>query len=338
MMLTAPLPESKVVTQDYQGGRVVEKVACRLCETERRMLAPHLRASHGMTSAEYRQKFPGALTDAPGARARSAACRDRQATAALRRWANPEERAAQSERLKDSAPWKGKRLSEEHRQAIGDGGRGVAHNLSEERRQELADRGRRILTEIRDDPAVRLKQSQAQKSRWELLGGKHPLVQPEARQRSLQTRLKNGTLPPPGGGRGITGFRKGLPHYCRSTLEANFARILLLEGVPYEYEPRVFLLPGGGRWTPDFRLSAPLGEIPAGWVELKGWRKKDGSLPGGASGKIAAFEQMTGESVYVLVQNSPEWRALMDTYSSKVLWERPRFNLRTHPDVFGRCD
>lgn len=143
---------------------------------------------------------------------------------------------------------------------------------------------------------------------------------------------------PPGGGRGITGFRKGIKHYCRSTLEVNFARVLIHEAVPYEYEPKVFMLPEGARWTPDFHLLAPLGDlIPAGWVELKGWQHADGTLPGTAGDKIVAFEKLTGLKVSVVVQDSDLWRKIETVYSHLLLWERPGRNLKTHPDVFGRA-
>jgi hypothetical protein len=157
---------------------------------------------------------------------------------------------------------------------------------------------------------------------------------PETRRKGLESRIRNGTLIPQGGGRGITGFRKGIPHYCRSTLEANFARILIHEGVPYQYEPQMFVLPDGGRWTPDFFLLRAFGEIPAGWVETKGWKRVDGS--NNASAKIAAFEAGTGTQVFVLCQQDERWRELQAKYDSLLRWERQGYNLRTHPKVFGR--
>lgn len=308
-------------------------VECQLCGVARKRLQAHLKAAHGLTPDEYREQFPGALTDAPGSRKRSPECRAKMADAARKRWTNPEEREAQSERMKESAPWKSKTLSEEHRAAISAGGKGVTHNLSEEEKKARGDRGRIALENARRAPGYREKLSEGQR-RWWARGEVSGFRDPEVRKRVWESRIRNGNLVT-NGGRGVTGFRKGISHYCRSTLEANFARILLLEGIPYEYEPRVFLLPGGLRWTPDFRLLAPLGDIPAGWVELKGWRKKDGSLPGKASEKVAAFEQMTGEAVHVLVQSSPEWAVLRDRYSTRVPWEKPRYNLKTHPEVFG---
>lgn len=334
-LLMTPHTESKVVDQNCpKGGRVSEKVKCRICGVERRRLGAHIKAAHDLSVEDYKSKFPGALVEVPGSRKRSDECRAKQSAAARKRWADPAERAAQSERLKEAAPWKGKSLSEEHKQAISESGLGVPHGLTDERRQEVGEQGRRVLAEVRQRPGYRDRLSEGQRRRHQT--GVHGLADPAVWLKAHESKVRNGNLQVPGQGRGITGFRKGISHYCRSTLEANFARILIHEGVPYEYEPQVFMLPGGGRWTPDFRLLAPLGDIPAGWVELKGWRKKDGSFAGGASEKIAAFEQMVGEPVYVLVQNSPEWWVLRDRYSPKVLWERPRHNLKTHPQVFGR--
>ena len=71
-----------------------------------------------MSKAEYLEQFPGALVEVPGVRKRSAETRAKQAEAARRRWSDPEARAEQSAKLKESAPWKGKRLSQEHRDAI----------------------------------------------------------------------------------------------------------------------------------------------------------------------------------------------------------------------------
>lgn len=335
--VTATYPESKVVHQNFPKGISMRAmVRCEVCGVERLRLGAHIKAAHSFTVGQYRNQFPDALVEVEGSRARSPECRARQSKAASKRWADPKARAEQSARLRDSAPWAGKTLSPEHRAAISEGGQGQTHDLTDEYRKVLADRGRRVLTDLRQQPDYRDKLSEGQRRRAIREGSTFGLRDAGRQAKSLQTRIVNGTLIPPGAGRGITGFRKGIPHYCRSTLEANFARILAYRGVPYEYEPQVFMLPGGVRWTPDFRLLAPLGDIPAGWVELKGWRKNDGCLPGDVSEKIAIFEQMTGESVYILVQSSPEWLALQAMYAELVAWERPRFNLKTHPDVFSR--
>jgi len=158
---------------------------------------------------------------------------------------------------------------------------------------------------------------------------------PETRRKSLESRIRNGTLAPQGGGRGICGFRAGIPHYCRSTFEANFARVLLHLAVPYNYEPKLFHLSDGSYYTPDFYLLAhhPDG-IPAGWVELKGWRHEDGTVA--TQAKIDAFVRETGQPVTILSMRDPLWEALSSRYSSVIdRWETPGRNLKTHPHIFG---
>lgn len=83
---------------------------CLLCKTRARALYAHLKASHDMSLATYREMFPGASTERPESRMRTEEGRKKQSQAAKRRWSIPEEREAQSERLKVSAPWTGKTL------------------------------------------------------------------------------------------------------------------------------------------------------------------------------------------------------------------------------------
>jgi hypothetical protein len=124
-------------------------------------------------------------------------------------------------------------------------------------------------------------------------------------------------------------------------MEANFARILLASGVGYEYEPKVFNLGPLGFYTPDFLLLAPLtiGDrvlVEAGWVELKGWRAKNGGLPGKAQEKIDAVGAVTGQTAIALAGRDPVWQALSGYWQSKIaLWETPRKNLRTDPSLFA---
>lgn len=267
---------------------------------------------------------------------RSEECRRKQSEAAKRRWASKAERDAQSARLKEAAPWKGKTLSEDHKKAIGDGGRGVPHILTDERKAEIGEQGRRVFLANHQNPDVLSKMSEAGKKRF-ASGSLHGFRSPGVHDRVMESRVRNGTVVPLGVGRGVTGFREGIPHYCRSTLEANFARILIHEGIIYEYEPQLFMLPSGARWTPDFRLTQSLlGLVPAGWVELKGWRMKDGNFANMASAKMEAFEKLTKELVFVLCQAEALWDLLETMYSDVVLWERPGYNMKTHPQVFGR--
>lgn len=316
-------------------------VECLLCGKEARTLQAHLRAAHSMNLTSYRAMFPDALTARPESRLRPLEGREKQSKAAVRRWSDPSERESQSERLKTSGAWIGKNLSKEHRAAISAGGTGVVHNVSVEGRRIQGQNGRSalILIRLRPGHGDRLSKGQmASIARNPAWGFKNPLTF----AKGFETRKKNGTLLPKGAGRGIGGFRKDLSHYTRSTLEANFARILRLLDVPYEYEPKCFKLGDGRHYTPDFHLSSALMEgdriiIPAGWVELKGWRTKEGELPGGTQEKIDALRALVpGESVAVIVQSDDLWRRLEQKYAPLIeLWETPRRNLRTDSCVFG---
>jgi hypothetical protein len=128
----------------------------------------------------------------------------------------------------------------------------------------------------------------------------------------------------------------GIPHYCRSTLEANFARVLTHFKVRYNYEPKVFKLASGSIYIPDFYLLDPIPElgVPAGWVELKGWRKADGTVTSQA--KIGAFVQEYGSPIVVIAERDPLWVRIQSEVGTVIsLWERPGRNLRTHPRIFG---
>lgn len=94
-------------------------VSCRICGIQRRRLDRHIRSAHGMSTDEYLEQFPDARVFIP--MKKSAETRAKQAAAARKRWADPEERQKQSERLRESAPWKGKKLSGEHVLAISRG-------------------------------------------------------------------------------------------------------------------------------------------------------------------------------------------------------------------------
>lgn len=67
-----------------------------------------------------------------------------------------------------------------------------------------------------------------------------------------------------------TGRRPDIPHYVRSSWEANFARYLKKEGIPYEYEPKTFYFNqwerrGAMHYTPDFYLTEE-----DRYIEIKG--------------------------------------------------------------------
>jgi len=270
-----------LATVAQNGGAVAQTrednglfaVECRICGAMRRQLGRHLRTAHDMTPANYLAMFPGAALDMPASRRRSDECRAKQSAAAKRRWASVDEREAQSKRLKKSAPWKGKKLSDDHRRAI-----------------SLGRLGQRVS-----------KFSEA--------------ILP-----------RSGSGPRPHGGRKKAGRRKGIPHPCRSIMEANFARVLLRERVPYEYRPTIF----GLSWVPSFRLLQSLYDLaPVGWVEVVGWQQRAGFLPSGLAQKIQDFKEATGEDVFIISQSTVLWKAIESIYSTEIPdWEFPRRKLK----------
>ena len=311
-------------------------VVCAICGIQRRRLLAHIKTTHQLTRDEYHALHPGSLLDAPGSRDKTPETRARMAEKAKLRWSTAEARAEQSRKLvKVAAAWRGKPLSPEHRKAISQGGLGVPHDVSPENRKRMGEQGRQVLVEIRQHPGYSEKLSRAMKRRYDR-GDVVGFMAPAHQTKGLASRIRNGTLSPQGGGRGICGFRAGIPHYCRSTLEANFARILLHLGVAYNYEPRVFRLPVSGHYTPDFYLMAPFpdGLLPSGWVELKGWRLKDGTVP--TQAKVEEFTRVTGSPLQVICARDPLWVTLQDKYSGILPgWETPTRNLRTHPQMFA---
>lgn len=312
-------------------------VQCQICGVNRKYLWSHIEKTHKISREEYLRRYPGASLEAPRKK-RSAECRKRQSQAAKDRWSSKEERMKQSKRMKKSAPWKGQKLSVKHREAISRGGLGVKHNLSSEDAKNRGIRGREVLSRIMHRPEVRQKLSKALKNRHRR--GVVGFRDPEVWKKSYQTRLRNGTLNPPGAGRGIQGYRKGFSeYYFRSTFEVNFARILAHLGVNFEYEPKIFKLGTGRTYTPDFYLHSSLRKIPAGWVELKGWRDCNGNPPPGTLEKLNAFKELTGEPIFLLTMADPLWASLVSEFSTEIaLWESPRKNLRSHPHLFGEVD
>lgn len=317
------------------GEASLDRVPCLVCGVSRRMLTPHLASAHGMTREDYLSSYPGAATDAPGARTRSDACKQKMAEKAKVRWSSEDERKMQSIRLTEAAgAWRGKPLTKAHREAVSRGGKGKPHNITPEDRAARRLRGTLFLEAFRKSPDASEKLSKGVRRRLER-GERWGFMLPKVHRKSLESRIRNGTLAPQGGGRGICGFRAGIPHYCRSTFEANFARILIHLGVPYNYEPKLFHLADGSYYTPDFYLLSPMSGGPsAGWVELKGWRHEDGTVA--TQAKIDAFVRETGQPVTVLSMRDPLWEALSSRYSSVIdRWETPGRNLKTHPHIFG---
>lgn len=103
------------------------------------------------------------------------------------------------------------------------------------------------------------------------------------------------------------GKRADLGHYVRSNWEANFARILRLQGRVYEYEPKTFQLTETMSYTPDFLV----GET---YYEIKGY------MTISAKQKIELFKQQHPEVSFVLV-DAKAYDLLREEFKTQILWE-----------------
>jgi hypothetical protein len=107
--------------------------------------------------------------------------------------------------------------------------------------------------------------------------------------------------------RGKGGFREDLGHYVRSNWEANFARILRLQGKSYEYEPKSFQLAEGNTYTPDFLVDGVFYEIKGYWTEV-------------AKHKLESFRKQFPDVVVQIIEGT-EYDELRSQYRDKILWE-----------------
>lgn len=132
---------------------------------------------------------------------------------------------------------------------------------------------------------------------------------------------------------GHAGVRKDIGHFVRSSVEANFCRILKLNNIRYEYEPHIFQLEDSEycAYIPDIRLLDTFKIWPANsYVELKGdIDEKD-------ERKIVLFkEQYKNDAIYLLCSNSHEWSLLKYQYKPLLpLWETSRQNIKITPNLY----
>jgi hypothetical protein len=113
--------------------------------------------------------------------------------------------------------------------------------------------------------------------------------------------------------KGVGGTREDLGRYFRSRWEANTARILEYENIPYNYEAEVIvLLREDGtelRYRPDFKLSNR-------WIEVKGWWNERSKL---------IKQLMTEQHPEIQIEYVGEevYKELEDYYASRIpQWER----------------
>jgi len=112
------------------------------------------------------------------------------------------------------------------------------------------------------------------------------------------------------------GFRKDLGHYVRSNWEADFARILKLYHLNYEYEPETFKLVKSDKeimhYTPDFYT-----KHNNTFYEIKGW------LHDLDKEKMELFQQQYPQYNLVLV-SATKFAELSLQYKDLINWECPR--------------
>ncbi len=112
------------------------------------------------------------------------------------------------------------------------------------------------------------------------------------------------------------GFRNDLGHYVRSSWEADFARILRLHHINYQYEPKTFrLVKTDGEvlnYTPDFYIPSQ-----HTFYEIKGWLHEQDAE------KIKLFQEQYPHTNLVLI-NTTKFAEFALKYKTLVKWECPR--------------
>jgi DNA polymerase III alpha subunit/intein/homing endonuclease len=112
------------------------------------------------------------------------------------------------------------------------------------------------------------------------------------------------------------GFRPDLGHFVRSSWEADFARILKLHNVQYQYEPKTFpLIQDDGEmlhYTPDFYT--PHDNT---FYEIKGW------LHDLDQRKMDLFQRQYPQYCFVLI-NTTRFAEFAIKYKKLIAWECPR--------------
>ncbi|MBU4274698.1 DNA polymerase III subunit alpha [Patescibacteria group bacterium] len=112
------------------------------------------------------------------------------------------------------------------------------------------------------------------------------------------------------------GFREDLGHYVRSAWEADFARILKLHNLNYEYEPKTFQLtkPNGEimHYTPDFYVPSQ-----NTFYEIKGWFHDLDKE------KVELFQKQYLDYKFILI-SATKFAEFALKYKTLINWECPK--------------
>ena len=236
-------------------------VVCQICQAQFKAINfLHLR-KHNISVEEYVARFPNAkLTSQFTCNNRSRSLVGREIT-----W---------SDKIADgvSQSWKDNRfqgrtgipLSEESKEKLSQ--KLMGHSVSEEARVKIGEASiGRIpwnanLTKDSDPRLAKLADRISQ-----LSTASDPAVRKKISD-TLKKKYADGMPIPPAKG----GFRADLGFYLRSRWEANYARVLNFEEIPFEYEKKRFTLYGPNKeiletYVPDFWI-----EIRDTFIEIKG--------------------------------------------------------------------
>lgn len=107
--------------------------------------------------------------------------------------------------------------------------------------------------------------------------------------------------------RGNGGFREDLGHYVRSNWEANFARILKIQGKSYEYEPKTFQIAEDKTYTPDFLVDGIFYEVKGYWTEK-------------SKLKLESFVKIYPE-IELQIIDGTKYNELREAYQDLIHWE-----------------
>jgi hypothetical protein len=108
--------------------------------------------------------------------------------------------------------------------------------------------------------------------------------------------------------RGKGGFRQDLGFYCRSTWEANFARILKYQNKEFLYESKTFFLNDILSYTPDFYCENV-------WYEIKGYMDNNSKL------KLDLFSKLYPDEKICIIELK-EYNILKQDFKHLIpLWE-----------------
>lgn len=119
----------------------------------------------------------------------------------------------------------------------------------------------------------------------------------------------------------------------RSRLEGDMALLLDRLRIPFEYEPRSFLLKGGVHYRPDFAIHGGLG-----FIEVRGYRSEDGDR------QLVQFAESVfrgehGNLTYAAIETS-EWLSLYAQFydaAPRAPTPMHRAALMDHGWEFRRC-